>query len=179
MADLYSRAVIREDGIEFMSVREAEKFMNSYSGGIGAAIKRNGKCKGYKWSFKHPRVWNHPPIEGEKWENHPTLPIKVSDHGRVKHRGRITPGTTSDIEPIHKQIVVLKNRYDVGLLVIQTFFDYDGHHSGYTTYKRINNDLLDNNLSNFELYDYNACYTNPISGMFFNRTHESHKYYMI
>lgn len=174
-SEIYGRPVIREDGLEFSTIREAEIFMN-IKGGIGPAIRRNGKCGGFKWAYKYPRVWNHPPIEGEIWEHHPTLPIQVSDQGRVKHRGRITPGTTSDLVPTYKQIVVLKNRYDVGSLVVQTFFEHD---SGCTTYRRINNDLLDNKLSNFEKISEVECYRNPISGIFINSTHESHKYYMI
>ncbi len=114
---LYKRTVIREDGLEFESVLAASIEMKCDESAIRQAIKNNTKSKGFKWTYKEERVFNQDEIEGEIWKHHPTLPIKVSDQGRIDHV-RITFGHDSYG---YKRTRVLNNRYAVHRLVAETF----------------------------------------------------------
>lgn len=114
----YKRVVIREDGAEFDSLTAAAVEMKSTPTAIWQAIKTNTKSRGYKWSYKEERVFNQDVIEGEIWKHHPTLPIKVSDQGRVDHL-RITYGSSCGNG--YKRVRVLKKGYYIHRLVVETF----------------------------------------------------------
>lgn len=45
----YTYKYLREDGLKFKSESEACRYINCPYGNITLSIKRDGKCKGYKW----------------------------------------------------------------------------------------------------------------------------------
>lgn len=114
---MYKRKVIRDDGIEFESVLATSIEMKCTPKSIRDSINKHIKFKGYKFSYKENREFNHDDIIGENWKLHPTLPIKLSDQGRA-NKYRITYG--SDRHG-YKDVRVGKSKYLVHRLVAETF----------------------------------------------------------
>ena len=114
---IYKRPVIREDGKEFESVSAAAIEMKCVHTSIRYAINNKTKCKGYTWQYKESRLFDQSSIEGEIWHPHPSLPIEVSDHGRIDNL-RITYGSANNG---YKRVAVLGEHYYVHRLVAETF----------------------------------------------------------
>ena len=115
---IFKRILIREDGREFESLTAAAKEMQCTKNALYKAAKNATKCKGFKFRYKESRVFNQDVIIGELWKQHPELPIKTSDHGRIHNSRRITHGCDMNE---YKQATILSKTYYVHRLVAETF----------------------------------------------------------
>ena len=114
---LFKRQVVRGDGREFESILAAAREMKCDSKAITQAINNKTKSCGYTWQYKERRVFDQTQIDGEIWKNHPDLPIRVSNQGRVDHI-RISYGYNNHG---YKSIGIQNNQYLVHRLVAETF----------------------------------------------------------
>lgn len=114
----YKRQVVRDDGVEYNSLKQAAIAHDVTYLAIRHAAINSTYCKGFKWSFKHQRILNNNINEYEVWKPHPTLPCKVSNIGRVKVV-RATFGCKR-LEG-YKQVAILKQSFRVHRLIAETF----------------------------------------------------------
>lgn len=141
--NLYTREVVREDGVEYKSFKEASLLNNRPSSCIRRAINTDTKCAGYKWYYKKSRILNSSLIiTNEIWKSHPNLQCEVSDHGRVKTK-RITSGY--DYPSCYKGVRVGKSNYYVHRLVSETFIP---NPDNLQQVDHIDGDKTNNNVSN-------------------------------
>lgn len=114
------RRVVRSDGVEFDTLKDAAESVSRHPRGIRLSITKHRKCGGYTWQY-----CIQTDFENEIWRNHPTLPIKCSSFGRIeRENGMKTFGSKMNYKTNYRRVHLQSSRKFFRLvhrLIAETF----------------------------------------------------------
>lgn len=112
--------MVRDDGKEYDTLKEAAISVNRHPRGIRLSITKNQRCGGYYFNY-----CNQEDFDDEIWKHHPSLPIKCSSYGRIeRENGMKTFGTRMNRKANYKRVHLQSSRTVFRLvhrLIAETF----------------------------------------------------------
>ncbi|KND03444.1 uncharacterized protein SPPG_08891 [Spizellomyces punctatus DAOM BR117] len=128
-----NRRVVRieldDSETEFRSINAAAKSIGVSQPTLWYHFKKHGntqfRYRGYEWKYANQDLMLQPG-EYEVWFDHPTLPVKVSSHGRIEHaNGGRTFGYIGSNG--YMQVMIKYKNYLIHRIVGDTFYPDEKH----------------------------------------------------